>query len=336
MPEPTVSQPETITVSEQPVAAPLLEREAVWPHHAVLGLFTLLWGSNFVLAEVALREMTPITFSVARFLMGGVGMVLLFYGQRRSHGCDPRWIILPRIRRSEWPRLLVVSLFGATLAPWLGIEGLGLTHAGRAAFWLALAPIVSALFGGWLHTERLNGLGRFGILLAGLGTAGLAMDGMWANASYRLGDLYLFAALILSVSELHLIKPLANRYGAIPIVTARTIIGGIFYMFIAAPSVARQGWLNLGFWTWVAILLGGTVGVGVGQWVKTRALRAIGPTQIVIYGNLVPLATLLIGWATIGMDSSTLEIAAGLLIVLGAFCLQRGGTPLANVDTPVA
>jgi len=307
----------------------------VWHYHVLLALFTLLWGGNFVLAEVALREMTPITFSVARFFMGGIGMVLLFYGYGPTRLNGSR-LHIPRIRVSEWPRLILVSLFGATLAPWLGIEGLALTHAGRAAFWLALAPVVSAVLGYGLGTEQIGRMGRIGILVAGVGTAGLAIDGIQSDLGYQLGDAVLVAALVLAVAELHLIKPLAIRYGAIPIVTLRTIIGWVLYMFIATPSVVQQDWLGLSFWTWTAIILGGTVGVGMGQWVKVRALRAIGPTQIVVYGNLVPLATILIGWATIGSGSSLIELTAGMLVVVGAFCLQVGGAATQEHQPPVA
>ena len=299
--------------------------EAVGKHHAVLGLFTFLWGGNFVLAEVALFEMTPISFSVARFAVGGLGMLGLVYLQRRTGLRGTASLpLFPALKRDEWPLLLLVSLLGATLAPWLGIEGLNLTYAGRAAFWLSLAPVVSAGFGYFMRTEQIALSGRIGLGVAALGALGLALDGFSSGQGYWLGDLLLFAAMLLTVAELHLIKPLALRHGAAPIVTARTMLGGSVYLLIAAPSLAQQHWLSLAGWTWVAILAGGLVGVGIGQWIKVRALRAIGPTQVVIYGNLVPLATLIIGWATLGTRSTHLEVIAGLMIVAGAVCLQIG------------
>ena len=48
-------------------------------HHSILLVFTLIWGSNFVLAEVALRELAPISFSVSRFLVAGAVLVGIFY-----------------------------------------------------------------------------------------------------------------------------------------------------------------------------------------------------------------------------------------------------------------
>jgi drug/metabolite transporter (DMT)-like permease len=320
--------------------APSRTAEAAWPHHAVLLLFVFMWGGNFILAEVALREMAPISFSVARFLVGGAAMISLLYAQRavRARRTDAAVRLFPRIARDDWPRLALVALLGATLAPWLGIEGLGLTHGARASLWLALGPVLSTAIGYLLRTEQIGRTGYVGVTLAGLGTFALALDGVRPEQGYWLGDLLLFGALLAAVSELHLIKPLAARYGATSMVAARTTLGGLLYLLIAAPSLAGEPWGTLGLWTWVAILAGGAIGVGVGQWVKVRALRTLGPTRVVLYGNLVPLAALLIAWLAIGTIPSVLEGVAGGLIIVGSICLQvldrtsDGASSAANVS----
>jgi drug/metabolite transporter (DMT)-like permease len=290
----------------------------------VLSLFVFIWGANFVLAEVALREMVPISFSVSRFIVGGAALLGLLYTEYHVHVLqterDVR--IFPRLEKGDWPRLLLVAVLGGTLAPWLGIEGLGFTHGARASLWLALGPVMSSGFGLFWETERIGWRGYLGILLAAAGTFALAVDGLRPGSGYWLGDLLLFAALLLTVVELHLIKPLAARYGSTPVVAARTSIGGLLYLVVAAPTLVSEPWLTFGPWTWIAILLGGAIGVGSGQWVKVRALRKLGPTRVILYGNLVPLATLAIAWLAIGTIPSVLELAAGFFIVCGVFCLQ--------------
>jgi drug/metabolite transporter (DMT)-like permease len=275
-----------------------------------------------VLAEVALREMAPISFSVSRFLMGGGALLALLYTQRPAPNDEAPSRLFPSIRWGDWPRLLAVSVLGATLAPWLGIEGLDLTHSGRASLWLALGPVLSSALGYLGGTERIGWVGYLGIGLAGLGTFVLAADGLRPQQAYWAGDLLLLTALLMTVAEMHLIKPLVSHYGSIPMVALRTTIGGSLYLLVASPVLAGEPWLALSAWTWVAILLGGTVGVGLGQWVKYRALTVIGPTRVVLYGNLVPVATLLLAWLTLGTDPSGLEVLSAVLIVTGAVCLQ--------------
>lgn len=255
--------------------------------------------------------------------MGGVAMLSVLYAQcyYDAKTAGKPFQFFPHIEKKDWFRLLLVSVFGATLAPWLGIEGLGLTHGARASIWLALGPAVSTGFGYLLSTEEMGKSGYVGVILAGLGTLTLAYDGLMVEG-YWIGDLLLCIALILTVVELHLIKPLARKYGSISMVAMRTVIGGTLYIIIASPSLVNEPWLNLGMWTWIAILAGGAIGVGVGQWVKVRALRSLGPTQVVIYGNLVPIAALLIAWLSIGQNPSLYEIIAGGLIIVGAILIQ--------------
>lgn len=268
--------------------------------------------------------MSPISFSVSRFAMGGIAMFLVMYLQYRSEcrQTNNKISFLPQIKKEDWPRLLFISVIGATLAPWLGIEGLGLTHGARASLWLALGPAVSTGFGYMFSTEEMGGYGYLGVVLAVVGTIILAWDGLQPEQGYWLGDAILIIALILTVIELHLIKPLANKYGSVPIVALRTAIGGTLYILIASPDLIVVSWKSLGLWTWIAIIAGGAIGVGVGQWVKVRALKKLGPTQVVLYGNMVPIAALFIAWLSIGENPSRLEIISAVFIITGAIFIQ--------------
>ena len=298
--------------------------DPVWLDHALLSFFVFFWAGNFVLAELALVEMMPISFSAARLLAGGASMLILLHLQLRFDASRNRGstALFRTIRREDWPRLLLVSVLGATLAPWLGIEGLNLTHSGRAALWLALGPALSCGIGYLWRSESVGWVGWLGTVLAGLGTLVLALEGVRNGGAVGRGDLFLFMSLLLTVVELHLARPLVDRYGPTFTVAARTAIGGILYLLIASPALAAVSWISLNGWTWVAILIGGGVGVGMGQWVKVRAVRVLGPTRVILYGNLVPLVTLAVAWLVIDNQPSIVEIVAGALILLGALCLQ--------------
>lgn len=289
-------------------------------------MFTLLWGGNFVLAEVALRELSPISFSVSRFLVAGFVLVGIYYAQGilNARKTNERFRLLAKVQREDWPKVLLVAILGATLAPWLGIEGLNLTSGGRASLWLALCPVLSAGIGYTMRTEAISKLGLAGLVIAGIGTVGLAADGLDHDQSTVLGDLFLFLAICCIAIELHVMKPLVAKYSATSMVASRTVIGGLIYLLIASPALMGEQWGGLGAWTWVAILIGGAIGVGIGQWAKVRALNVLGPTRVVLYGNLVPPATLLIAWIALGSNPTVLEIVAGSCILAGAACLQLG------------
>jgi drug/metabolite transporter (DMT)-like permease len=187
---------------------------------------------------------------------------------------------------------------------------------------------MSAALGYIFRTEQIGRIGHMGLVLAGVGTLGLAFDGLDPSRAYWLGDVLLFLAISLVAAELHLMKPLAIQYGAAATVASRTVIGGLAYMAVASPSLIAQPWLSLSGWTWVAIVAGGVIGVGVGQWIQVRALRILGPTRVVLYNNLVPLAALALAWLALGTVPSALELFAGGLIILGALCLHVFDAPV--------
>ena len=185
-----------------------------------------------------------------------------------------------------------------------------------------LGPVISVAVGAVLRSERIGKAGHVGVALAGLGGLVLALEGLHGSGHYITGDMLLLAALLFAVTELHLIKPLAAKYGSVSMVLARTAIGVVAFTVVASPSLIVQPWESMGVWTWIAILAGGGVGIGIGQWIKVRALGTIGPTRVVLYGNLVPVAALIIAWIALSAAPSLYETVAAVLIIAGAICLE--------------
>ncbi len=299
--------------------------------HALLGSFTFLWGANFVLAAMALTELSPLVFSVSRFAAAALVLVPVAWWRPRGDGAPP-----PRApAKRDLPRLLVVALLGAVLAPWLGIEGLALTGPGRAALYPAMAPAISVLVGRAMGHERLSRGNLVGIALVAVGSLALGADRLRAGGAW-LGDVLLALAVLAAVAELHLIERLAARYGAGAATAWRTGLGTVLYALIASPALVAAPWIELGAWTWVAILAGGVLGVGLGSWVKVAASRVLGPTRVIVYGNLVPLTTWLLGALFVGDVPRLGEALASVLVVLGAFFVQRRGAREHTAPRPVA
>jgi drug/metabolite transporter (DMT)-like permease len=285
--------------------------------HVALSAFTFVWGANFVLAAVALREVTPIVFSVSRFAFAALLLFPLIFRRTRREGA-PR----PRPRPAQLARLVAVAVLGAALAPWLGIEGLARSTAGRAALYPAMAPAISALVGRAMGHETLSATNAGGLLLVGLGSVALAADRIGGGGDVT-GDLLLGAAVVAAVAELHLIKALATAWGPATATAWRTTLGTALYALVALPFLLATPWGSLSSWTWVAIVLGGTIGVGLGSWVKVAASEILGPTRVIVYGNLVPLTTALLGALALHQYPSAFEGLAGLFVVAGAFLVQR-------------
>lgn len=295
--------------------------------HALLGLFTFLWGANFVLAAMALAELSPLTFSVSRFAAAALVLVPVTRWARRPASREARD---RRLARGDVPRLVAVAVLGAVIAPWLGIEGLALTSPGRAALYPAMAPAISVLIGRFMKHETLSRPNLVGIALVAGGSLALAADRLRGGGAW-LGDALLALAVVAAVAELHLIQRLSEHYGAGRATAWRTALGTLIYALVASPALVAAPWTGLSGWTWVAILAGGMIGVGLGSWVKVAAGRELGPTRVIVYGNLVPLTTWLLGAVFLAERPSAAEGAASALVIAGALLVQlRRRAPMAE------
>jgi drug/metabolite transporter (DMT)-like permease len=291
--------------------------------HIAMSFFTLIWGSNFIFAEVAVKELSPLVFSAGRFLLGGVVLVLLFAIGERIRQNSIRTIFSWRIgRSSHLPVVLIAALLGAVLAPWMGIEGLARTSGARAALWLAFAPLISGFLGRKFRTENLGPAGFAGVGLSLIGGIVLAVDGLQGGGQYWFGDLLLFGSVLFSVAELHLLKPVLQKRSPAEVMMARTLFGGLLYSLIALPRASVISWSSLPAIVWVALAFGGILAIGIGHWVQAHAVRAIGPTRVVLYHNAVPIVAIVASAVLLLSKPSVLESFAIILIVSGLGLVQ--------------
>jgi len=226
--------------------------------HSALSVFTLIWGANFILAKVAIRQMDPLPFSALRFGIGGISAALIWFLwiSRSRNGASYFRHANARPGAADLRRIALAALFGTVAAPWLGTEGLAATHGTRAAVWVALGPVVSALIGRFRDCETLTGSNVIGLILGVSGGLLLAFDGATSGMGYGRGDIMMLAALVLTIVELHLLQPAIHQYGALPVLAMRTAFGGMVYLAIAFPSLYTQRWELMDGITWAAILLG--------------------------------------------------------------------------------
>lgn len=290
-------------------------------------VFTLVWGSNFIFAELAVQEMTPLVFSAARFALGGATLVALYgiskwFNQRTksTEANDIKWTM------RDLAVVYVAAMLGAVMAPWMGIEGLAHTNGARAALWLAFAPLVSGILGRRFRTEKLGVAGMVGVALGLVGGVVLAIDGIQSKADFWIGDLLLFGSVLAAVAELHLLKPILSKRSPIRVMMQRTVFGGLIYLLIALPAGVALPWTQLPDIVWIALAFGGVLAIGIGHWVQGSAIRTIGPTRVVLYHNVVPVIALLASALLVLGRPSFVELVAIVLIVLGIGMVQLTDT----------
>jgi drug/metabolite transporter (DMT)-like permease len=279
---------------------------------AAFGVLCLIWSLAFVVFHVGLREVPPLTFTVARAIVAGMSLVayLLVTGQG-----------VPGDRRAH---LTTLVLGAVNVAAFQGLQAMAIQRisAGEAAILIYLQPLLVAL-GAWLFLSE--SLVRRQIVGLVVGFAGVATV-LGAQAAPRGGDAwlgYLFgvgAALgwaggtILFkrfAADLDLLQTAAlqSLYGALPLVPLAILFEG--FRFPLTFGVV---------WTSLYAGLGASALASV---IWFSLLRRHAATRVSSWVFLVPLLAVLFDALLLGSRLGIPALVGGALVIGGIWLVNK-------------
>ena len=198
-----------------------LKRHAPW----LMALLTLIWGTNWPVIALAVREVSAWTFRALTLPVAGI--LLLLLAHRRK---------LPlAIPRQHWPMLLCSAW--AFLALWNVATTLALTYipSGQAALLGFTLPLWAALWSWLLFGHTLDGRQWLALLL---GTAGVIVLMIPAFASYAHAPLGLVYGLASGAGWA--LSTVLLKHRPIPVPT--TVLTG-WQLLLASVPVIIGAWL---------------------------------------------------------------------------------------------
>jgi drug/metabolite transporter (DMT)-like permease len=157
-----------------------LSRKDLW----LLVLLTVLWGINWPVMKVGVRQFPPLSFRTLCM----VGGVLLFAAIVRAQGQSLR------IAREHWREVFMLGLTNMTIWYVLSIYAVKLLSSGRAAILGYTMPVWVAIFGWLLYRDRLDGRTLLGVLAACVGIALLLLEEIGTLTGRPLGTVLMLAA----------------------------------------------------------------------------------------------------------------------------------------------
>jgi drug/metabolite transporter (DMT)-like permease len=144
---------------------------------ALVALLTLLWGTNWMLFPLAVREVSVWTFRSVAML--GAGLMLLAVARARGQSLH-----LPRAQR---PRVVAAALVYLALWNVASTFAAVLIPSGQAALLGFTMPLWAALFAWLAWREPLTGRVRWAMLLGAIGVGLLMWRNLGAYAQAPLG-----------------------------------------------------------------------------------------------------------------------------------------------------
>jgi drug/metabolite transporter (DMT)-like permease len=275
----------------------------------------LIWGLNFAVVKGALADIPPLAFNALRFPVALIVVAIMI----RATGARLK------LDRKDLLPIIGLGFLGNVVYQVLFIYGLDLTLAGNAGILLATIPVWTTLLSALVGHERPTPRFWFAVLGTLLGAVLVVSGGSGDSnlgAETLTGDLLILAAAACWAVYTVGSRPLAVRYGSLPVTAWTLMVGTIGTMLVGAPALSSMDWAAVPTRSWFAVVYAGALAIGVAYALWYHSVRRVGSARTAIYGNLVPVIALAGGWALVGEVPNTLQVL-GAGTVLGGITLAR-------------
>jgi len=261
----------------------------------------LLFGSVNVAARVALQDgLQPLWVSALSYVVGGLALSPI--------------LLRARIPRADLPRLGIVVLAGAIVAPLLLFYGLSRTSAVDGSLLLNLEMLFTAVLAFVVLRERMRAREALGLAAIAAGAVLVSLAARAEGSTSLLGAaLVALAALGWGIDNTAS-TPLAKRLDPRALIAWKTLLGGSVVVVAAlalsgAPAGTPRDW---------ALAAGaGLVGVAVSSVLFYRALRHIGATRTTVIFSLSSLVGATLAHVLLGEPWTWLHLAGAAAGVAG-------------------
>jgi len=277
----------------------------------MLGI-TVVWGLNFSIIKIALRELSPSGFNGLRLLLTAVILAVLMAFSGESL----------RVCKSDFWKLAALGLMSHALYQLLFISGLNRTTASNTSFILSFSPVIVALLGGVLRIEKIHWGAWLGIFIsaAGLYLVIAAREGgiHLLSEGFR-GDLLIFAGTFLWALNTVFSKELLERLSPLKFTAITVIIGSLAYFPFCAGAVARIPWRRISLESWAGLVFSAVFSLVIGYLVWYVSVRRVGNARTAVYSNLTPVSTVLFAFLFLGEALRPGQIVGAAVILVGVY-----------------
>jgi drug/metabolite transporter (DMT)-like permease len=273
----------------------------------MLVLANVLWSLNYATTKLAFRAWSPLAFALTRFLVAGVLFSAFVWLREGSLA----------IRRRDVPLIVAASAVGIFLNQLTFTYAVDNTTAGNVALILASAPAFAALFASALRHEHVRGRHFAALGLSAVGVAIVIQGGSGVHGFSLLGDLLAVGAAVTWAAYSVMLRPLFHRYSAARLSAVMILIGGVMLVPFGLPQAWSQDWGSLGAVSLSTWAYSTVFPLLVTNLLYFRSLRRVGASRATLYMYLQPFLGALFAAAVVGESVTAVQIAGGVVIVLG-------------------
>jgi drug/metabolite transporter (DMT)-like permease len=275
-----------------------------------------IWGSNFSIVKVAIRDFPELAFNAMRMAVGSA--VFLSAIQFTRDARQPR----PAITRGDWIQLTLLGTVGTFLYQLCFVAGVGRTSVGNSSLIIGISPVVIAVMSALAGHERIKPTRWAGVLLALFGLYLVVAQGVdLSGATWRGDVLMLLGVLCWSVFSVAS-QPILKRHSPLIVIGLAFSIGGGLYLVTLLPILLRVDWGAVSSFSWMLMLTSALLSLNLSYWIWYTGLKKLGGSRTSVYSYLTPIVAIAVAAVWLGEPISGNQIA-GAAAIFGGLLVTR-------------
>ncbi|WP_419781199.1 DMT family transporter [Maridesulfovibrio sp.] len=272
-----------------------------------LAVVHIIWGGGFIVLKMVQEY-----FTIEQILLGRVFFASILYLILWSR------IPKPAYQKGDWKMLLLLAMCEPFLLFTFETLGLQYTSASQGGMIVACVPMTVAIGAYVVYKEKISRRCMAGILcaVAGVGIVSAFGEANEHGSNPLLGNFFIFCAVLSATCYALTVKHLAARYHFMYLSAIQVFGATILFLpgAIMSPMPENMNWQA--FAALVYLGLGITFLV---YFVINYALTQIKAAHVILFSNLIPVATLVLAFIVLGETLTPVQYAGAALVLAGMF-----------------
>jgi drug/metabolite transporter (DMT)-like permease len=276
----------------------------------LLLLMILIWGSNFSIVKVALRDFPEGPFNAMRLLVATlVYLSVIFGSSARSR--------LQALTRRDWIELFFLGSVGTFLYQFCFVASVKRTSVANGSLIIGVSPIVIAVLSALAGHERIRPVRWLGIAVAMFGLYMVVGRGVDISGQTWRGDLLMMGGVICWAVYSVWSQPILKRHSPLIVIALTFSIGATLYVLTMVPVMIATEWRSISAFSWLMMGTSALLALNLSYWIWYTGLKRLGGSRTSVYSYLTPVVAMIVAMIWLGEPIAANQIAGASAIFAG-------------------
>ena len=278
----------------------------------------IIWGSNFSVVKVALRDFPEIPFNAMRLLVGSAVFLGALWWNRDTERQQAR------LTRADWVQLVFLGAVGTFLYQLCFVGGVRRTSVANGSLIVGISPIVIALLSAMAGHERIKPIRWVGVFTALAGLYLIVGRGVELSGQTLRGDALMIAAVVCWAVYSVASQPILRRHSALTVIGITFSLGAAMYVVAMLPILVDVDWRAISARSWGLMLASALLALNLAYFIWYTGLKKLGGSRTSVYSYLTPVVAMAVAAIWLAEPVSANQLAGAGAVLTGLLITRFG------------